>query len=266
MLFRFAPRDGTRYTCVSSRERNTAGATDITHNKEDVLIRRAREGYQVIATPVSLSASRNGEPIDDALQDLAATMIVIYEVDQNGRLTGISGTDITDKLQRLIPEPIRPAVARMFSREALFARNKAEWDARYADLNGRELNWGSSFDWTSQFVSPNGMNATFWGTTVLMEEVEDGGRHCCKLRYAYGSNPAGLRELTDRLIKSMEIRSEMSRWELAGEGERTVEPDTMMIHSESLWRKGTMAVMMPGIGRTAMDFEETTTWASTYGV
>jgi hypothetical protein len=76
-------------------------------------------------------------------------------VDQNGRLTGISGSDIADKLQRLIPEPIRPVAARMFSREALFAKNKAEWDARYADLNGRELNWGSSFDWTSQFVSPN---------------------------------------------------------------------------------------------------------------
>jgi hypothetical protein len=152
----------------------------------------------------------------------------------------------------------------MFSREALFAKNKAEWDARYADLNDRELQLGSSFDWTSEFVSPNGLNTTSWGTTAVVEELEYAGRHCCRLRYAYGSNPAGLRDLTKRVIQGMEIRAETRDWDLSGEGERILEPDTMMIHSESTWRKGRTAIGMPGIGNAKVEFEETRNWVYKY--
>ena len=264
MRFRFAPPHNLRYRCQSHRERTGSGTTDITQIDEDALVQRTSAGYRFIASPARFSATRNGQPLEDALQQIAMSMITTYEVDQNGRLVDMSSTDVTQKLQDLVPEPLRPMAAHMFSKEALFAKNKAEWDGRYADLAGRELQWGSSFDWTSEFISPNGVSATCWGTTALIEELECAGRKCCRLRYAYGSNPEGVRAITERLINAMDIRATLSPWELAGEGERVVEADTMLIHSERLWRTADMALMMPGIGRGISRFEESRTWAYTY--
>jgi hypothetical protein len=116
-----------------------------------------------------------------------------------------------------------------------------------------------------RFCIPQSAERYIWSTTALIEDLEYAGRHCCT-RYAYGSNPAGLRELTNRLINGMEIRAERSGWELSGEGERILELETMMIHSETLWRKGSTAVVMPGIGSTAMDFQETQNWAYNHEV
>jgi hypothetical protein len=264
MMFRFAPADGTRYACVSARERKMGPSVDVTRSEENVLIHRTASGYQVVATPVSMSAVRDGEPLDDALQKMMASMLVVYEVGWDGRLFDISGPDMMPKLLETMPEPLRPMLARMFSKEALFAKNKAEWDGRYADLHGRELAWGGSFDWHGEFESPNGLSMKFWGTTVLAEELEVAGRHCARLRYAYGSNPEGVKALTDRLLRGMEIRGETADWELSGEGERIVEPETMMIHSETTTRKGTIRFDLPGIGSTAAAFEEMRSWTYAY--
>ena len=99
-------------------------------------------------------------------------MILRYQVDRGGRLLGITGPDVTDQLVKLFPEPVSTVLRRMFTREALLAKSKAEWDARYADLIGRELRVGDSFDWTSEFQSPNG------ATRHTTERNGSGGATC----------------------------------------------------------------------------------------
>jgi hypothetical protein len=171
MRFRFAPPDGTRYICISRRSRTSIGVRDIAEVKEETLIRRTEFGYQIIVRPISFSAMRNDEPLEDAVQEILSTMMVALDVDQSGRLVDITGPDVTDKLIQLFPVVIRPRITELFSKEALFARNKAEWDGRYADLVGRDLDWGDSFDWTGEFVLPTGLKAKFLGTTALIDEL-----------------------------------------------------------------------------------------------
>jgi hypothetical protein len=170
-----------------------------------------------------------------------------------------------DDLLGLVPEPVRPLFARLFSKEALFAKNKAEWDGRYADLVGRELEWGDSFHWTSEFMSPAGIYATYQGTTVVAEVFEREHRQCCRLRYAYGSKLEGASKLVERLFEGLDVRGEMKEWDLAGAGERIVEPATMMIHSEETWRSGKAMLTFNAVSGLTR-FDETRTWIYEYGI
>jgi hypothetical protein len=244
-VFRFAPADGTAWTeeSVSRRTLLAAGVDP----KEEILklrirysVNRSGDGYVMTADPSGFEMTRGGTPVADPVQQIINTTRITYRLDAQGRLQGIEGyAGILDAAVRAAPKEMARSLPATLGEKVLVEKETSSWRARIGDAIGLPAEPGTG--WVSEGVTPlpDGRQARYYVVTVFTGWQQQGGRRLARLKFTFGTDAGRLQSLADDLARdTVRLRSRprpldtLTGFSISGSGERLVDPETMIVHSE----------------------------------
>ena len=242
--FRFAPADGTRFTCTlkTLRKKSSGGRSQIDRGTTvaKVEIKKREGGYDVIETITSVEMERDGAPAPDIISKAFIGVSVTSVIDESGQLTDIQGlAAVLSGLQQSLSAKAAQALGELISEEALIQKNKAEWRGRIGDSVGKTARVGEVWKGQSDYALPTGGSITYNTATRFVGWEKVSGRQCLRIRYAYTSDATALggflREKMDALYKRLEMENpgfDLQKANMRGAGERLIDPQTMLIYWE----------------------------------
>ncbi len=244
-VFRFAPGNGLSWTeeSVSRRTLLAAGVDpdeDVLKLRTRYTVTRAGDGYLMVADPSGLEMTRGGKPAADAVQQVVNTTRVTYRLDAEGRLRGIDGYGgVLDAALRVAPKEMARSLPATLGEKALVEKESSAWRARVGDAIGLPAEPGTG--WVSEGVTPlpDGRQARYYVVTVFTGWQQQGDRRLARLKFTFGTETARLQAMANDLARDtvrLRLRprpvAELPGFSISGSGERLVDPDTMVVHSE----------------------------------
>ena len=239
LTFRYAPPTDTRYTLVlkstTTRELDGIGRqTSEFQSRTAVTIARSGDGYAITAQPVSVRVKRDGRDVEDPVLAALQDVVTVHRLDATGRLLDVEGyDDLAEQLRARLPAEVVDALAPAVDRERLVAEEKAEWQGRVGAFLGRTVQIGEVLKGTSR-VAVAGAILECDVETRVAGRVPCGDGSCVRLSSAY--REAG-------------VPGDDSALRIHGGSEWVVDPETMLIFSESASRTTETDVDLPGRGR-----------------
>lgn len=268
--FRFNPPDGISFVETSKLTRITdtgtlGKRTDVSETETRVTIRRTPTGYTVTHGPISAVMTRDGKKIENPVAALLLETEFSYELDSEGYIQDIRGFDVMiEKMKRVFPPAVFNALAPILNEEALVNKEVAEWNGQIGGLIGRTARLGEAWTSSDDYALPSGEVIRFYTVNRFAEWVKHGARDYVRMVFYYDSDPEGLRGFLDETVgEMMEAagvtgeKPQFSGVKLVGEGERLIDPATMLMHSETVSRTITFESDTPGLGRTTTVVFET---------
>jgi hypothetical protein len=249
----------TRSTTLSGRgSQEVVGET-----RQRVELVRDADGYAMTVTPLSIKQIVGGRAVDpppNPILDLITNAVFTYQLDGDGRLESMTGLEpVIERVEAMlaaVQAEASPAqreqiagfvrmVESMLSPEALLARAKGEWDARVSGYDGAEIAVGETLTGQEAFPLPNGGSVTYYNVLRLEELVPCGEHNCARFVFKYDTDSEGLRQMLGDAFEPMpEVAIEGVS--VTGGGERIIDPDTLLVHSEVNERTITFAGTFPG--------------------
>lgn len=262
ITFNFNPPDGliyyqtqitTKITTMGSSEKRT----DITESKSKIEVKKTSKGYSITATPLAAIMTRNGEEVNNPVLSLLQNLSIVYEADEQGQLTSIKGFDkLSEILKASFPQHVVEQLSTLLNEEALVNKETAEWNGRIGDFAGAQVSIGDVFTSVSEFPLPTGESVKYYTATKIEEKAHCGNHNCVKIAFSYNSNPEALKEFVGDAIQDIaqsagksDVNFSLSQVEITGEGERLIDPTTMLIYSELIKRNMQMEMEVPGQGK-----------------
>lgn len=179
-------------------------------------------GFVMAATTVSASATRDGQPREDRLQEFFHEVPLRYQMDLVGRLVGIDG--LARVVERVRAQPAADEGLKAIVREESYIGPlREDWEIRYGQLLGRRLAPGDSWRKPDEYLLPAGNTLVFYLSTRVAEKVRVEGRDCLRLEFFYHSAPEPA---------TPDLSAPITRSEIFGGGERIVDPDTLLLYGE----------------------------------
>ena len=283
--FRFDPPDGTVRLVTHKRTRVTEMGsrkdTDVSEGRERWIFGKTENGYTVRSHILSSSISRNGHPIASPMLTAMAGIEVTYTIDGNGQIQSVEGyRALLGNVGKQFPPQLMQMLTPLFDEGGLIRKDKADWQARIGGLAGKKAEIGETWMATEPFALPIGGSAEVHSATRLDGWTESEGRRCMRLRFAYHSDAAELAKLVGKMAGSpggsaaestagntepdpAAVPQPASSLKIVGEGERVIDPATMIIYSEKIVRTLTMEADLPGKGLTAIKVVETREYSTT---
>lgn len=261
ILFEFAPPDSLdfRQTLVMTREkRTTDGWRQVDHSTitTDVSLRAGDDGYTLVHTPGTMTATRDGKPVLDPIMALFQDLVVTYFVDAEGNLQDVQGLDgLVERAGRLLPPDVARALEPALNEETLLEKERSEWNGRIADFVGALVVVGDSVASELPYALPNGQTLTYftrlhvtgWRDTPIGPRLQ--------LDTIYDSDARSLDTflsgLGDRVMTAVGADSlvlEFAGSRVSGASRRLIDPATMLIHSEVATRTMSFTATLPGKG------------------
>lgn len=201
--FRFAPPLGVKVVVSQRvvRTRTTEGSTEVLREES---MQRTEGRFEALGDGrfvyaprlVGAWARRNGEPIDDPLPSRLGRVHAHYLIDAQGQAQEVHG-----------------------DAAAPVARERSEWDSRYAHFAGRRFPLGVATVAPLRVVLPDGATAEAEATTTVTGWEDCPPARCVLIEQRYGTDAGGA-PATPR------------RARMHGLVSRLIEPDTMRIHGE----------------------------------
>jgi hypothetical protein len=243
--FTYAPPDGTKYlqTVETTRELATPDGkrhVDRSESKVEVSIQKNARGYVIKTTPLSMTMTRDGKPIDDPSLAILDDTVVTYFVSPAGVLERVEGyEDVARRIREGYPPEVATAVERLLGPKTLAARAQAEWKGRIGDFAGRTFPIGKPWDSGASFALPSGKSLEYFVRTEIVGKVPCPSDACVEVRFRYDSDPRALGELAARVPDAGgegagEVRAKLAA--LTGAGIRVIDPRTMLVYSERITR------------------------------
>jgi len=260
VTFTFHPPDSITYlqtvTTTKNTEMGQMGKRDEVMEAEvRVTIMQTGDGYRLIFTPLSMSATRNGQKIDDPMLALFQNIVVEYQLDKDGKLLGISGYEkLMDVMQQLVPAEMIEKLSSVLNEETLKNRDAAEWDGQIGKFIGQTISLGDSWASVDSFPLPSGESITFYSVTRFPEQVKCGEHDCVKISFDYNSDISTLSAIVNQTVQKLmgqpadSLPATPSTGNIVGSGERIIDPATMLIQSEYVERTLTTKMTIPGQG------------------
>jgi hypothetical protein len=246
VTFRFAPPDGTTFvqTLVTTKttEIGSQKQTDVTRSKVRLRFEKKPQGFLLTGTPLSMTLERNGQAVENPLLDVLSQTVITYRIDPQGKLVAIQGYgDFQDRLFKALPPQAARALSKVVNEEGMVAREKAEWAGRIGDFSGNTLELGASWTATSPFDLPSGEQIQFYTRTDLVGKEKCGARDCVRIRFRYDTDAAALGAVAGKVVQEVAgAPVKVGKMGLSGSGERLVDPNTLLVHAETLERTITL--------------------------
>ncbi len=277
--FRFDPPDGELRLVTHKRTRVTEMGsrkdTDVSEGRERWIFGKTKNGYSVRSYILSSSISRNGHPIASPMLTAMAGIELTYSIDGNGQIQSVEGyRALLGNVSKKFPPQLMQMLTPLFDEGGLIRKDKADWQARIGRLAGKKAEIGETWMAAEPFALPAGGSAEVHSATRLDGWTESEGHRCVRLRVAYHSDAAELAKFAgESVVSAADSTAEStagstapdpaavprpaSSLTIVGEGERVIDPATMIIYSEKIVRTLTMEAELPGKGLTAIKVVET---------
>lgn len=241
------------------------------------------DGYTMTIRPEAPVEIRGGQEAPIQSNPLTAAVenaVLTYTLDADGRLLTVTGYEevlarvgeITDAMEEQLSDRQRrrfaetaSAVRNMLTPEVLLNRMRVEWSGRIADFAGAELEVGETITSESDFPLPYGGTIRYFNAVRLEELVPCGEKQCAKIVYSYDTDADALSDFVGRTLEGTGGPAP-SDARVSGGGSRVIDPDTLLIHSETQRRTIVMQVTSRQRDRTfTIRREETREYTYDYG-
>ncbi|MDO8586295.1 MAG: hypothetical protein Q7T82_04585 [Armatimonadota bacterium] len=270
--FTFNPPEGASCVMTVKTTRAIAGGpdgkhTDVGETKERIEISKTPTGYAVAHTPLSLTMTRDGKPFsksDMALAGYFVNLSMVRDLDAKGECVGIRNPEeiarqLADAFGRNAPASVQQSV--LMIAEGLIAKNITEWNGRIADFVGRKAKVGDVWATTSEAGSPLSGSMPMPTKIKFVGMMKYRRKDCVRISYrnsaGSGSMQQYLQDIMDRTSASSgNPRSRVLRVQVAAQGERLIDPATMLIYTESLTRTFNVTTQTPGQKNTTVSSVE----------
>lgn len=225
--------------------------TDVSQAEISIDVQKTKTGYNMTATPVSMTMFRNDQPIENPLFSILSDLVVHYDIDSNGKLLGVSGYDeFLEAARNSMPPEIINTIQSVFNKQSMTAKEMSEWNGRIGNFVGEKISLGDKWIDTTDFLLPDGDSLLFYTVTKFEELVDCNGQDCLKITFHYHSKPDSLEkkfgmEIADIIKEDTDttVTGEITYPELYGEGYRIINPATMLIYDEYTNRTIRMVVL-----------------------
>ncbi len=282
VTFHFAPSDGTRVsqTLRQSRTRvigDQAQRTDEAEITTSGTFKRVGEVFEYSPKVTAFSVKRNGQPVSDPIMATLANIPTTYVISKGGEATEIRGySEVESVIKATLPPELAKAVAPLLNEAALAARDKAEWNARYADFAEGTFKIGAVVDAKTPYQLPNGEKIEYTIRTRLPGWTDCPAGRCVRIEQVFESDAQALARLVDGFVNNVAAgvsgtattRPPLPKAgptvRISGSMTRIIDPKTMLIYSERMERTVTMPFQIPGQGQVASEQKELRVYTYSY--
>ena len=267
--FRFNPPDSTAFLRTSKTTKvqsmdSLDTRTEVTEGTERVIITKTSGGYSVASTSISASMTRDGKNVDNPFLSLLRGITVTYDLDADGQLLAVHGFEnVITKMKETFPPEAVKSLAAVLNEDALINKEAAEWNGRIGGFIGRTAKIGDVWTSTDEFPLPTGEAITSYSATKFVEDVKCGSNDCVRIQFWYNSDAGALQGLVGEMASDIaesagapQLAPEISGASIIGEGERIIDPATMLIYSEKASRTMKMQMEAPGRGKVMVTSQE----------
>jgi hypothetical protein len=129
---------------------------------------------------------------------------------------------------------------------------------------GRAAKIGDVWTSTEEFTLPTGEAIVSYTATKFVEKVKCETHDCVRIQFSYTSDADALGDIAEKVVNDAadaggvpQLKAEMSGTTITGEGERIIDPATMLIYHETISRTMKMQMDIPGKGKIMVTGQET---------
>ena len=263
--FRFDPPDDfpAYISTFKSKRITDMGAlgkrTVASEGRAKITVHKNTDGYSVTFAPLSFTMTEDGKPVENPILEFVQNIAVTYELDGNGKLVEIRGFEgLFEEFMASLPGELPPNIAEMVNEEAFRNKTVGEWQGRIGQFVGADVEIGELWATVDEMPLPTGESMAFYSLTKFAEQMKFDGADCVRIQFSYNTDADELKEFMGELgenladmVGSEEIPS-VSDAKIVGEGERIIDPTTMLIYSETGHRTWKTTVDIPGRGAVEM--------------
>ncbi len=256
--FTFAPPTPLTYVEESVTRRATivsgqdAGVEEATVRMKTTVTKEG-EGFKISAEPQSPVLTRGGKPVKDKVWDVLSATPVTYHLDSAGKLKSIEGyAGVLAAASKVASKEVRKTLEAAMNEKSLVEKETAQWNSRIGDFIGREAAANSVWVTEGVYPLPDGTVANFFVVTLFDRVLEQDGRKLAKLRFFLTADRDTIQTRVNDMARDVVKGVPQPRplinppgFAISGQGERLVDPATMIVYSE----KGTREILVSLPGR-----------------
>jgi hypothetical protein len=266
--FRFNPPDGT--TCLETITGTQTldfgegrAITRETELRQQMAVKRTPKGYEITNECVSVrtqNSSGKRDDLQERLMDLFRGAPLTYEVDQGGGLVNVAGLDvIAQRAKALFPPEVLAMAGKRLDKEALLARERADWNDSATKLIGRRAAVGEAWVEVEEWLAPCDEVVKYYVANKIVGQARVGRRECVQVRMQFNTDLQKLREfLGDQAGTALSQIAPLGPGpSVEGGGQATVDPQTLLWYAASSRREVKAHVTVPGQGTIPVTIRET---------
>ena len=284
----FAPPDGTRVIETQHRSVTRTATGQPTHTDESEIrfigtFKALATGYRYARQTDSYVFRRDGKEVSNPISETVTRAALTYTLDLKGKAIDIQGmagleAKASSALAPEVAAQAAPVLAQL-AESNLVAREKEEWDARYAEFAERTFAIGGGSNDRASYALPSGEQLEFWiRTTVPRHEVCPAG-NCVRIDFSYESDAAEVAKWPNPPASSTGHAAAPAPGKegsspagtdpahparITGHASRLIDPATMRIYGETFDRTITSTLNAPGQGPIEVSRHEQRTYDYRY--
>lgn len=269
--FRFAPGDGATWIETEKQTKMTQTGRllrrVITQEaRTRVTAHRTPTGWRLDHRVLSVKLKRDGHDASELISGLVGVELSL-ETDARGVLKRVVGLDgVVKALGRGLPAIAGFAVEAFADPSRIEAQIREEWTDRVSYFSGMHAQIGQIWVGTGKLGTVHGP-VPYHAVTRVTERLSYRGVSCVRLRFVSHVDPAALAKISPEAAEKARAEAAPQvgprRVEFSSEGERILDPSTMQLMRERIFKTTRVWVDVPLVGRTPVVNEENseTTWS-----
>lgn len=268
--FRFAPSDGATWTETERQTKlqtvaNGAKRVVVQESKTRVTAHRIKGGWRLDHRVLKIKLRRDGRDESRVLSGLEGVEVALI-TDAKGDLKRVEGLEnLVKAMGKELPALVAVALESLTDTKTFEAQIRSEWEDRVSYFAGVEAEVGQYWVGTGKFQSVHGP-VEYHAVTKVADRLPYQGASCVRLRFASHTDPAALARISPEAAEKASANAKppaVRQVDFASEGERILDPRTLMYRRERVFKTTRIWVDVPLLGRQQLLNEEQTetSWA-----